>query len=128
MVQLENLMDLGIKLFDAAKTGIQRWKNRLDAGERPYLLEDAKAYQHVLIELDQAFKQIEEHIRLAVEGKITSKDGLQGMRDFESARHELWEMTCFSVERVMEAMQHVAEGKTRPLSEVMDELRARHHA
>ena len=85
-------------------------------------IEDARAFDSSLRELGRAFDQIAGDI-LSDGSRFDQKQ----VEQFNQAYSELRSMSAIPFDALVDSVQQLEQGKTRPFGEVMDELRRGHH-
>jgi hypothetical protein len=121
---LEELIDVGIALFDAVRSVVQRWQERTRKGGEPLQLADAR-------ELDALYRRLAavwDRMAPLIDAAERGGEPVAGSARFRRARSDLRSLTSLSLDRVIQSEQQLNRGEARPLREVMDELRHRHHA
>lgn len=119
---IDELIDIGIALFEAAKTAVARRRDQIKASLRPFRMEEARQFDALYQRLHSAF----DRIGAAVNERQGAGLWVQGADRFQLARRELRLIASLPVDRVMQAEWDIDQGKGRALGQVMDELRDRH--
>jgi len=118
---VEDLIDVGLALFSAAKRGVERWQQRVERREQPFRMEDARGFETIYHAIGRAFEPIRDACRqMRRLGQVVA-----GADRFAEADDELRGLMGLSLDRLMVAEEQVGRGQTRPLGEIRDELRRR---
>jgi hypothetical protein len=118
---VEDLIDVGLALFSATKSGVERWQQRVERDEQPFRMEDAREFESLYRILGRAF----EPLRCACRQMQQRGCEVAGADRLAEADDELRGLLSLSLDRLVVAEEQVGRGQTRPLGEIRDELRRR---
>lgn len=121
---IDELIDIGIALFDAAKASVLRRNEQINTGRRSFQIEDARQFDIVYQRLSSAF----DRLATAVKDKQGAGLWADGADRLKEARRELHLLASLPADRIARSERDLQEGKGRPLEEVVDELRRHNHA
>ena len=118
--EADDLICIGLRLYDTVAALIRRWKERLNRGELTYARAQAQGFMDAYGELYRALGHVEEAARKAgIGGNVTE------MARLTDVRIQLGAILKLSVDQMERAAEQFKRGEGRPLQEVRDELRRR---
>jgi hypothetical protein len=114
----DDLIDVGLRLYEAAKESVRRWHADIDRGAAPYEARDAQQFMDLYRTLDVAFDRIVPFIERAVaEGGV-----VEGAERFARERMYLKATLSVTPDKARRAAEQVAAGQVKPAAEVRREL------
>lgn len=118
----EDVIDVGLALYEAAKRAAERWKDRVRSGQLAMNVDDARGLDENYRALGGAFDRIAHHLD-------AGRSGLDArcVERFERAHAELRSLLSIPFEAAVESAGQSERGEVRPFGEVMDELCRGHH-
>jgi hypothetical protein len=122
--QLERLMDMAVGWFDLLLKDIERWKQRVASGELSFAMDQAREYEAALRTTAELFRITEGALQNA-RRQAAHVDPAAAVR-FRERNRDVQTLAAFSIDDLLRAERDLQDGKARPLSQVMGELRDRH--
>jgi hypothetical protein len=117
----DDLIDVGLRLYESAQESVRRWHVDVARGAATYDPGEAGRFMNLYRTLDQAFDRI-----AVIAGEVATHGGdVTGLERLTRERAYLKAMLTATPEKAERAAEQVAAGHLKPAAEVRGELRRR---
>ena len=121
---VEDLVSVAVSLFNSIKQSVARWHTRGEALSTEQEIAEGRRYYHLYETAASLFQVVTGLVeRITACGFV-----VEGATELTAADRELRGILSVPFDRMVKSVAQLRAGQSRPLGEVMGELRDRHHA